>query len=190
MRIVRRLDAGPVADIERVAIGPLDTAVELEARLAAACVPLLRRALPRLVAGTQEFASQDETAATYCRKLVKEDGVLDFTAPAATLAARINGLFPWPACSLEIQGQGVKLGLADVAAAAIAAAGALPPPGTTLGADGDGLLLATGAGVLRIRRLQRPGGKMLPAVDFLRGFAVETGTAFASRPMPPLLVKR
>jgi len=59
---------------------------------------------------------QDETAATYCRRLVKEDGALDFSAPAATLAARMNGLFPWPACTIEFNGQPVKIGLADVAA--------------------------------------------------------------------------
>src|SRR5688500_5197475 len=35
MRIVRRLDAGPIADVERVAIDSLDTALEVEAKLSA-----------------------------------------------------------------------------------------------------------------------------------------------------------
>ena len=48
MRIVRRLDAGPVADVERVPIGILDTAIEVESKLAAASVPVLQRALPLL----------------------------------------------------------------------------------------------------------------------------------------------
>jgi methionyl-tRNA formyltransferase len=182
MRIVRKLDAGPVADVERVPIGPLDTAADLDARLGAACVPLLARALPRLVAGTLAFAEQDEAAATFCRKLEKEDGALDFAAPAPQLAARINGLFPWPACGVEIGGQPIKLGLADAVARPDAAA-----PGTVLGADAEGLVVATGAGGLRLRRLQRPGGKMLPAADFLRGFPVVAGTVLPSRPMSALL---
>ena len=190
MRIVRRLDAGPVAEVERVNIGPLDTATEVEAKLGAACVPLLKRALPRLADGTLTFTEQDELAATYCRKLAKEDGVLDFGAPAAVLAARINGLFPWPATSAEILGQVVKFGLAEVAGTAAPLGEAGQSPGTVLGADHEGLLVATGAGVLRIRRLQRPGGKMLPAAEFLRGFAIGVGTRMASQPMPPLLVKR
>lgn len=185
MRVVRRLDAGPVADVERVGIGTLDTAADVEARLAAACLPLLARALPRLATGGLEFVAQDDAAATYCRKLAKEDGVLDFAAPAAELAARINGLFPWPACAVEIHGQPVKLGLADAMASEPAAA-----PGQVLGADADGLLIATASGTLRLRRLQRAGGKMLAAPDFLRGFPVAPGTLIASQAMPALLVAR
>lgn len=183
MRIVRKLDAGPVADVERVAIAPLDTALDVEARLAAASVPLVARALPRLRDGSLVFAAQDEAAVSHCRKLAKEDGVLDFNAPAATLAARINGLFPWPACSAEMDGQPVKCGLADVAPA-MAGCGA---SGTVLGADAAGLLLATGDGVLRVRRLQRAGGRMLPAADFLRGCPLAAGTALRSHPMPALV---
>lgn len=186
MRIVRRLDAGPVADVEGVAIDALDTAADVETKLGAACVPLVRRALPRLAEGTLGFTPQDDAAATYCRKLAKEDGALDLTAPARVLAARINGLFPWPGCTIEISGQVVKLGLADVAR--IAEAGATP--GEVLGHDSDGLLVATGDGVLRLRRLQRPGGRQLPAAEFLRGFPVPAGSKLPSRPMPGLVTTR
>jgi methionyl-tRNA formyltransferase len=200
MRIVRRLDAGPVADVERVSIEKLDTAVDVEAKLALACVPLLRRALPKLADGSLELTPQNDTAATYCRKLQKEDGVLDFTAPAEVLAARINGLFPWPSCGVPIKGQFVKLGLADVAARAVSADASFettervspraPVPGEVLGADAQGLLIATGGGVLRLLRLQRPGGRMLSAAEFLRGFPIETGTQLPSHPMPPLITMR
>ncbi len=180
MRIVRELDAGPVAEVERTAIGPLDTAQEIEAKLAAACVPLLARTLPRLRDESLVFRPQDAAAASFCRRLEKPDGAVDFTQPAATLAARINGLFPWPTCSVPLHGQEIKLGRAD----AVPGSGA---PGTVLGSDADGLLVGTGTGVLRLRRLQRPGGKLLSAADFLRGFPVPAGTVIASRPMPPLV---
>ncbi|MBI2496585.1 MAG: methionyl-tRNA formyltransferase [Opitutae bacterium] len=183
MRLVRELDAGPVADVERVAIAPLDTATEVEVKLAEACVPLLARALPRIAAGTQTFTPQDVAQATYCRRLEKADGVLDFTPSAATLAARINGLMPWPACTVTINGLTVKLGQADLCHIIYDnPSGA----GTVLGADADGLLVGTGRGTLRIRQLQRPGGRMLPAAEFLRGFPVAAGTVLASAPMPPL----
>ncbi|MSU49840.1 MAG: methionyl-tRNA formyltransferase [Opitutus sp.] len=190
MRIVRRLDAGPVADVERVAVGDLDTAADVESKLAVACVPLVARALPRLADGTLTFTPQDDAAATYCRKLGKDDGAVDFAAPAAVLAARINGLFPWPSCMVEINGQPVKLGLADVAPATEASGSGAAMPGEVVGADGHGLRVATGEGVLRLRKLQRPGGRMLPAADFLRGFAVAIGTRIPSRPMPVLVTRR
>lgn len=184
MQMVLQLDAGPVADVERVGIAPLDTAAEVEAKLARACVPLLARCLPAIAAGKQAFTPQDPTCATFCRRLEKADAVLDFAAPAAALAARINGLNPWPGCALEIAGQPVKVGLSDTChimydKPAVA--------GTVLGADTDGLLVATGQGTLRLRRLQRPGGKMLSAGEFLRGFPVPAGTVLPSRAMPPLV---
>jgi methionyl-tRNA formyltransferase len=180
MRMVLELDAGPVAEVERVRIEPLDTATEVEAKLADACVPLLARCLPAIAAGAQNFTAQDAAQVTFCRKLEKTDGVLDFAQPAAALAARINGLNPWPGCSVTINGQPVKLGLAD----------ALPSsatPGVVTGADADGLVVGTGQGILRLRKLQRPGGRMLPAAEFLRGFPVAPGTQLASAPMPALV---
>ena len=188
MRIVRRLDAGPVVDQERVAIAQLDTALEIEALLAAACVPLLQRALPRLLAEDLAVTPQVDADATYCRKLTKDDGALDFSAPAAVLAARINGLFPWPACTVEIGGQPVKIGLADVALDEPSRASVAP--GAVLGTDADGMLVSTGAGALRLRRLQRPGGRMLAAADFLRGYPIGAGTLLPSRPMTTLVERR
>lgn len=190
MRVVRELDAGPVADVERVAIGPLDTAAEVEQKLSAACVPLMGRTLPLLARDRLAFVEQNHLQATYCRRLDKGDGVLDFAAPAAVLAARVNGLFPWPCCAVEISGQPVRLGLADApGAAGERGAGAAPEhlPGTVTGTDSEGLLVSTGGGTLRLRRLQRPGGRMLPAHEFLNGFPVPPGTLLPSRAMPPLL---
>lgn len=184
MRMVRQLDAGPVADIERVAIAPHDTAAEVEAKLALACVPLLARCLPQIAAGTQSFMVQDEGRVTFCRKLEKADGVLDFTQPASVLAARINGLMPWPGCAVEINGQVVKLGLADVCSLLDDKPTA---PGIVVGADAEGLLVGTGQEGLRLRKLQRPGGKMLRAPEFLRGWPVAPGTRLPSQPMPPLV---
>lgn len=182
MRIVRQLDAGPVADRETVRIEALDTALEIEQKLAAACAPLLARALPRLLAGQLPFVEQDHDAATFCRKLTKDDAALDFSGPAAMLAVRINGLNPWPAAQVEWQGQPLKFGLADALPASGNAA-----PGEVAGADAEGLLIGTADGILRVRRLQKPGGKMLPAAEFLRGSPIAAGTVFTSRPMPPLV---
>jgi methionyl-tRNA formyltransferase len=191
MRIVRRLDAGPVATVERVAIAPLDTALTVEAKLSAACVPLVQRTLGPLAEGTLDFCPQDDAQATFCRRLTKDDGALDFSKSAAVLAARINGLFPWPACSVEIKGQSIKFGLAE--ALDDATSSGIPVrepttsnPGTVLDSENGDLCVLTGKGILRVCRLQRPGGKMLEAAEFLRGFPIDPGTQLASRPMPIL----
>lgn len=182
MRIVPALDAGPVAATARVSIGSLDTARDVEGKLAVASADLVAANLPRLAAGNLRFEAQDESRVTYCRRLRKEDGVLDFHRPAWELAARINGLFPWPVCQFAWESVAVKIGLADVASPVADAT-----PGTLLGVDAEGLLVGTGEGTLRFRRLQRPGGKMLAAADFLRGFPMPTGGRLVSHPLSTLV---
>ena len=182
MRIVRELDAGPVGGVERVPIDVLDTAGKVEEKLSRAAIPLVSRALPQLAAGTLEFIPQDPSKATFCRRHEKSDGVLDFSSPARVLAARINGLNPWPSATAEIGGSQIKLGLADWLDSSGCAA-----PGTVLGSDSHGLLIAAGSGTLRLRRLQRPGGRMLGAAEFVRGYNVPTGSVIPSHPMPALV---
>jgi methionyl-tRNA formyltransferase len=159
----------------------LDTALDIEHALAAAAAPLLARTLPLLANGTLQFVPQDHGSATFCRRLDKSDGVLDFSQPASVLAARVNGLNPWPSVTLDIAGVPVKLGLADALPHQAAA-----PLGTVVGADEFGVLVETGKGTLRLRRLQRPGGRMLEAAEFLRGFPIPSGFVLASQPLPAL----
>jgi methionyl-tRNA formyltransferase len=53
--------------------------------------------------------------------------------------------------------------------------------------DAEGLLVATGDGILRLRKLQRPGGRLLPAAEFLRGFPAVKGTRLPSQTMSSLV---
>jgi methionyl-tRNA formyltransferase len=182
MRMVRRLDAGPMVDREAFPVERLETGATAEEKMAAACVPLLRRNLGALLRGEANATEQNENEASYCRKLEKSDGAIDFSAPAGTLARRINALFPWPGSSFDFRGQQIKVGLADGVKEPVAA-----PPGTVLGGAGDGLTVATGEGSIRLLRLQRPGGKMLGTSEFLRGFGILPGTVLPSAPMPDLV---
>lgn len=182
MRMVARLDAGPIVDRETVAVDPLETGASLEGKLAGACVPLILRNVAQLETGKVSLVPQDDSRATFTRRLRKTDGVLDFAAPADVLARRINGLHPWPGVVIALRGVPIRCGLADWVADAGRA-----PPGGVLGFDDEGMRVATGNGILRIRRLQRPGGRMLAATDFSRGFSVPVGTVLESQPMPVLV---
>ncbi len=185
MRIIPKMDAGAVCDVERVSIEPNDTGASVREKLSAATVPLLARHLPTLLAGTATFTEQDEAQATYCRKLDKADGQLDFSASASALAARINGLDPWPGCSCEVGDVRLKLREAAVLEPQVASD---TPPGTVIAANAEGVDVAVGEGsVLRLHQLQRPGGKMLPAGDFLRGFALPLGTRLSGGEMRGLV---
>lgn len=182
MRMVRKMDAGPVLDVERVPIGRSDTALDIESRLAIACVPLLARNLPKILAGEADPTPQRDAEATYVRKLRKEDGALDFHQPAPIVAKRVNGLHPWPGTSFPFEGAAIKASLADWED------GRCGEPGGTVLEPAEGALrVACGGGVLRLLRLQRPGARALDAADFLRGFPIRPGSVLASQLMPELV---
>lgn len=184
-QVVRKLDAGPVLEALRISI-PSDMAREaLRTEVGRVAGRLAARAVPALLAGQLTPVPQDEAAATYTRRLRREDAALDFSQPATVLANRVRALEGWPGSTCLHGDVRLKVGRA----AADATQPGLPP-GTVISCGVDGVRVATGDGVLRLVELQRPGGKMLPAVAFLAGFRIEPGARLASEPMPPLTGQR
>lgn len=181
MQVVREMDAGAVADCERVAIGSADTSLLLRARVGEAVVPLLARTLAPALEGRLFFQAQDEAQATFCRKITKQDGAIDFALSAEQIEARLRAFTPWPGGYFSYGETTVKVGGSESLPVPAEVA-----PGTVLRADAA-LEVATADGVIRFHELQRPGGRMLPARDFLRGFPIAAGTLLPSVNHPPLL---
>lgn len=180
MRIIPKLDAGPVADAERVPIGPEDSAADVHARLAEACVPLIDRCLPRIADRSLRFTEQDADEVTYCRIIEKTDRYLDFNTRAADLANRIRAFVPWPGATFPYDGTEIRV----LAARPLERSdGELPG---TLRVDSASLRICCSEGSLELLQLQRPGGKPLPADEFLRGFALRDGVVLESREMQAL----
>ncbi|MDR3228186.1 MAG: methionyl-tRNA formyltransferase [Puniceicoccales bacterium] len=187
-RVVSRLDAGAVLDAERVPLAPDETRLSLREKMAAASVPLIARVLPQIFSGDAAGVPQDETVATFTRKITREDSAADFHATARELAARVRALSPWPGVTIPWGGIELKIGGAfEVENTGNIASAALAVPGTILQADGRGVCVATGTGVLCLSHLQRPTAKMLPAAAFLAGMPLPIGSVFESRPMRALV---
>jgi methionyl-tRNA formyltransferase len=184
-QVVRKLDAGPVLATQLLPISADVAREALRAEMGRVAGQLSAQAIPALLAGKLKAQPQDESKATYTRRLRREDAALDFSQPASVLADRIRSLEGWPGSTCVLDTVRLKIGRAE--AAPESATGA---PGTLLSADATGLCIATGKGILRITELQRPGGKMLPAAAFLAGFKVTVGTQFVSEPMPALVGPR
>lgn len=181
MQVVRQMDAGAVADVEKVAIGPDETGPQLRAKLGEAVVPLLRRNLAALLQGQLVCLPQDAAAVTYARKIRKEDGGIDFALPAQEIYNRLRAFTPWPGGYFEQQGLRVKVGRVTLRASTTPAA-----PGTVVALE-PALCIATAAGELCCHELQRPGGRMLPVAEFLRGYPIALGAHCESTPTEPLL---
>ncbi|MEX0323384.1 MAG: methionyl-tRNA formyltransferase [Puniceicoccaceae bacterium] len=182
MQIVPKMDAGPVADVQKVSIDPDDKTSQVWDKLAAACIPLIDRNLSRIVSGELEFIEQDDGQVTYCRIIDKSDNHLDFNQPASELYNRIRAFQPWPGTTFLHRDIELKILEAEV--------DQLPKhgqPNGSVGLDADGKLsIYCGEDRLRLLKLQRPGGKPLETEVFLRGYPISDGELLQSREMRPL----
>lgn len=165
MAMTAGLDCGPVYALERVAIGADETAGELHDRLAELGGQLLTAKLDAILAGDLVAEEQDEAEATYAPKIAKSDARLDWSCSAQDLARRVRAYNPFPgAYCFADDGAGGEVRLKIFRACAVEGNGA---PGTVLQSDRDGVIVACGAGALRLDELQLPGKRRVAAREFV-----------------------
>jgi methionyl-tRNA formyltransferase len=163
MQMEKGLDTGPVLLSQRLAIGDNETGGQLHDRLAALGAQTLADGLGLLRAGMRPVAKpQPEAGATYAHKLDKAEAKLDWSQPAEVLARKVRAFNPWPMAEAVLAGERVRIHGAVALPLAHRAA-----PGSVLLAGREGIDIACGDGVLRIRVLQREGGKAITAADYL-----------------------
>jgi len=173
MRVVKALDAGPMLAKARRAIGPEETSEEVERDLARLGAALLVSTLDAMARGESIETAQDESQATYARRLTKSEGVVDWSQPADRIHDRIRGLHPWPLAFTFLDARRVILRRSTVAAR-----NQIAEPGVVIEASGDRLVVATGSGALAIAELQLEGRRPMTAREFLAGHAVAPGDRF------------
>ncbi len=173
MRMEAGLDTGPVAMLERVALGPDTTAGEIHDRLMGLGADLMGRALAALSRGSLTFTPQAEDGVLYARKITNDEARLDWTAPARDLHDRVRGLSPFPGAFFEADlGRGPE----RVKVLRTACGEGTGQPGTLLDTEGT---VACGTGALRLLRVQRAGRGAMDAHEFLRGARLEPGASLA-----------
>ncbi|MBB5885925.1 methionyl-tRNA formyltransferase [Xanthomonas sp. LMG 8992] len=163
MQMEAGLDTGPVLLSQRTPIGADETGGQLHDRLAALGAQVLADGLGLLRAGLRPVAQpQPEAGVTYAQKLDKAQARLDWQQPAAQLARQVRAFDSWPVAEAMLAGERVRV---RGAIALDLAHG--QPPGTVLTASKQGIDIACGQGALRLRVLQREGGKAITAADYL-----------------------
>ncbi len=171
MQMEEGLDTGPMLSMMRLPITSDDTTGSLHDKLAILGGKMIVDALRKLQQDALPPVPQPDAGITYAAKISKEEAVLDFTQSAECLARKIRAFNPFPGASALFDGVPVKIWRAEVAAPS-----PIPSAGEVLAADGqNGVLVVCGDGVLRLTELQKPGGKRLPASEFLKGFPMDGG---------------
>jgi len=169
MQMEEGLDTGPMLLIERTPITPQDTTATLHDKLAAMGAQMMVKVLRKMEHGVVEAVPQPEQGVTYANKILKEEAALDFTQPAREISRKIRAFNPFPGAHGDVNGTVIKLWGAEVLDEGSSAA-----PGQVVAADAQhGIIVACGEGALRLTQLQKPGGKRLPAAEFIKGFPLD-----------------
>ncbi len=176
------LDTGDILYQASCPIEREDTAQSLHDRLAKLGGEALLSTLEQLLAGQIKAAPQIDAEANYAHKISKQDGAIDWTQSAVLLARKIRAFTPWPTSYTSLSkhsGLVIRVCQAEVIEQPVPSNRA---PGTILQANKMGIDVATGDQILRLTRLQLPGGKSLTVREILNAHQAmfEPGTVFQS----------
>lgn len=169
MRMVPALDAGPVILRAIAPIADDETYGELSARLAELGALALIEALALMELGRAREEPQDDALATYAPKVTRETTRLQWGDACDQVANMIRAYDPRPGAWSVLRGSDVKL------FGARRLHDRTGRPGEVLEAGADGLVVACGAGAVRVAEVQPSGNKRMSAVEWHRGRGISVG---------------
>jgi len=181
-RVVAQLDAGAVLAQRATPLDESEGAPELQARLAVLGAVLLGEfldSLPEDAAALPPGTVQAEEKVTICRKLRKEQAVIDWSRPAPELARFVRAMAGWPVARTVLPAGDALL----VHRARSSGSAARAAPGTLL-EIGPEILVACGSGALAILEGQREGRARLDAAELARGARLQAGDRLGGYPGP------
>lgn len=180
MRMVTRLDAGPILLQVPTPILHDETYGELQLRLSELGALALIEAMSLLDLGKITEQPQDDALATYAPKIEREDARIDWTLPASDVACAVRAFDPKPGAFSRLRGTEVKLFGARPWPHSIAALAEAADPGTVVALDAAGAIIATGNGGVRILDAQPAGKRRLGIAELARGRGISVGERFGS----------
>ena len=170
MRMVQKLDAGPVIHRVRTPIPDDETYGELQLRLAEMGAMALIEALALIDVGAATEEPQDEAAATYAPKIERDMARVHWGADAREVARIIRAYDPRPGAFASSSSGEVKL-----FGARLAARNGSAKPGCVLDVAEDGMVVACGVGAVRITNVQAAGKRRMSPAEWARGRGVSPG---------------
>jgi methionyl-tRNA formyltransferase len=184
-RIAPELDSGNILAVEKIPLNGTETTAALTETAAVRGAALLRETLERaLTDGAAALAGTPQQGEpSYCEKIEKDSGIIDWSRSAPELSAQIRAYNPWPLARTAHKGQILAileaLPYTGTHSQPPAAAGS-PCAGQVLGIDKkSGILIQTGDGVLAVSLLQYQTKKVLPWNAFINGARDFIGSVLA-----------
>ncbi|MGN1227314.1 MAG: methionyl-tRNA formyltransferase [Christensenellales bacterium] len=164
------LDDGDILHIERLKISDDDNQQTLLDKLSVLGAEAIVRVLDDIEKFRASAIKQEDAKATHCKKVAKEDAVLDFSLDAKVLRNKVRAYYGNPTAHFECEGVLYKLYECEVVDCECG------DSGKVISYDkNNGFVIACGKGALKIKVIQKQGGKVLNIKDFMNGNKFEVG---------------
>jgi methionyl-tRNA formyltransferase len=172
-------------------IEPNETYGELHDRLTELGAQAIIQALTLIEAGVARPIAQDDSRATYARKIERGMARLDFTGTADGVSRITRAFDPRPGAFTTLRGSEIKLFgaslVGDGTDDALDGPARSSPPGTVRYVDADGLLVRCGTGGVRFCEIQPSGKPRMSAQAWVNGRGIGIGDRFDAPAAPDYL---
>ena len=165
MKIVEKLDAGPVLLKSKIKIGKESNYQDISEKMSILGAKLILDALNLIKSGNVNFSEQNENEATYAKKIDKKESKINWKDNASNIVAKINALNPSPGCWFNLLGSRIKI----IKAREVNIKG---QPGAVLN---ENLTIACSTNAVQVLELQKEGKKKISVQEFLRGNKLKPG---------------
>ncbi len=163
MQMDEGLDTGPILLKREIDIGAEDTGGSLHAALAALGAAALLTALDGLGSGTLKAQPQPREGVTYAAKIDKAEARIDWSRDAASIERQVRAFDPWPIAETSLDGERLRIH----SAANVMVKDAKSSDIGSIVSVRDGIMLVQcGKGLLGVRKIQKPGGRVLAMSEF------------------------
>ena len=165
------LDTGDIITAESFPLTEEDDFETVHDRSAEIGAKLLSEVIDKLALGEASRTKQDDSLATYAKKVEKEDCKVDFSLDAKTVSARVRGVTPIPGAFCYLNGKMLKI-------SKVKATEGKGKPGEVIELDpsGEGFIkIACSTGALTVKAVVPEGKGKMSAGDFIRGRKIQIG---------------
>jgi methionyl-tRNA formyltransferase len=164
MEMVESLDEGPVFDVSEVEISESDNRISLEKKLVTKAKSNIVDVIQKISSGLQPVSQSDHNV-SYCRKITKEDGRIDFEETAKEIFNKFRAFSGWPGTYFQYKDTTIK-----IHGMHIIELDNDDTPGSILDVTKDGIFFKVSDLVIVITHIQFPGKKIINSSDIYNSY--------------------
>tara|TARA_B100000029_G_C17447731_1_gene913850 strand:- start:105 stop:1025 length:921 start_codon:yes stop_codon:yes gene_type:complete len=170
MKINKRLDEGPVCNTYQINILENENAKSLSERLSRLGSEKIIENIEKILSQKIKFKDQDNSIATYAKKIRKNEGKINWNEDAEKIIGKINGLYPYPGAWFKFKNERYKILKATLLEKS-------SKPGEII--DNE-LTISCGFNSVKIVEIQKEGKKPQLTRDFVLSSTLCKGTILSN----------